>query len=1184
MAQAIDNVSTPLPAEKTGETAVYRILALSIGRHLLFSAVVLLAILYVVHLAFVAASQAGAAHGVAWWLLEAGRQTIVYLGQLLQGQLGMTQPRTVAFNPMPVAEALPVLVSHSFGLLGVTFLLSAAVGVPLGVWAAVQRQGRGSTLILIASFIGISTPSFFAALFLQILAIQYTRTFGTSLLPVGGFGWDSHLILPMLVLAARPVAQITRVTYVSISDILDQDYIRVARSKGLRGYQVLLIHTMRNAAVPILTTVLVSLRFSLSSLPVVEFYFGWNGMGDTLLAALFTGDVNLSAALLLTLGILFLFINLILETSYALIDPRLRQKGEQTQREGSFSLLGMGRGLWEETRRFLVENPLSQWIGRRIRPQPETASPFRPILQRRGMLEEQAEAQSRGRVPWRTWRRVTLGNPALLIGLLIVGGLVYLMLFGPQLAPMSPNTTQPVATIDGEIATPPFPPSERHPWGTDPLGRDVLSLVLAGTQQTLLLAFAVVGIRLIIGFVAGVAAGWFQGSWLDRGLTALVQAMAVFPTLLLAALLIFIIGIQGGMRTFLIALSLVGWGEIMQLVRGEVISLQQRPFIESAVAVGQRAGRLILIHILPNLAPTLIAVAALEVGAVLLILGELGFLGIFISGGAGSDFGLYAQVPEWGSLLSNVRDYARAYPWTAFYPMAAFFIAILGFNLLSEGLRRLVDEIGLAVNRLVNRYTLALAVLAVAGVFWAQNNTGQIVFYRQQAEDFSGARAMTHVEALIGEEMNGRPLGAPGADNAAAYIAGQYREMGLQAAGAGMSYLQPVTRTYQALTGTPTLTLGEGETAEYRDEFALYPSPTQNRGEAQGAVRLLAFGPETDLSALSGTAGQIILIPEEAMLSRLAEIECRGVLIVARDATEIRRRYTYSAQPPAPGCGQSTPALLVSERLANRLLDETDLSMFSLGERLEELGAAEMIEAETGATVAIEIPAEIKTVEAVNVIGHLPGTSADLDSQVILVAAQYDSPALGVAEPLPGVSDNAAGVAVMLEAIQTMQTSGYQPFKTFLFVAYSGEGLPGGAAMPDPNRFLQGRSTFANAFQVEAVIYLRGLGGGSHTLDVWTTEAGAQSDLAKLLETTAHLNDVETRRARGLPAMSIYLPATDTAVPDIGAPQVGLSMQGWERNARLSSDSLQFLSQEGLTEAGRSLSLGLMILGREQDY
>jgi hypothetical protein len=349
-------------------------------------------------------------------------------------------------------------------------------------------------------------------------------------------------------------------------------------------------------------------------------------------------------------------------------------------------------------------------------------------------------------------------------------------------------------------------------------------------------------------------------------------------------------------------------------------------------------------------------------------------------------------------------------------------------------------------------------------------------------------------------------------------------------------------------------------------------------------VRLLAFGPDADLSALAETAGQIILIPEQAMLSRLAEIECQGVLIVARDATEIRRRYTYSAQPPDAGCGQSTPTLLVGERLANRLLDGTDLSMFSLGERLEELDATEMIEVETGTTVAVNIPAEIKTVEAVNVIGHLPGSSADLDNQLILVAAQYDSPAPGVAAPLPGVSDNAAGVAVMLEAIRTMQTSGYQPFKTFLFVAYSGEGLPGGAAMPDPNRFLQGRSTFANAFQVEAVIYLRGLGTGSATLDVWTTEESAQSDVAKLLETAAHLNDVETRRARGLPAMSIYLPATDTAVPDVGAPQVGLSMQGWERNARLSSDSLQFLSQEGLTESGRSLSLGLMILGREQDY
>lgn len=102
-----------------------------------------------------------------------------------------------------------------------------------------------------------------------------TEAFGQTVVPVGGFGWDKHLVLPVLVLAARPVAQLTRVTFVAISDILDQDFVRVAEGKGLRRFQVLTGHILRNAAIPILTTMAISLRLVLSGLPVVETYFGW---------------------------------------------------------------------------------------------------------------------------------------------------------------------------------------------------------------------------------------------------------------------------------------------------------------------------------------------------------------------------------------------------------------------------------------------------------------------------------------------------------------------------------------------------------------------------------------------------------------------------------------------------------------------------------------------------------------------------------------------------------------------------------------------------------------------------------------------------------------------------------------------------------------------------------------------
>jgi len=127
----------------------------------------------------------------------------------------------------------------------------------------------------------------------------------------------------MIVLAARPIAQITRMTFVSIRQVMSQDYVRTAYSKGVHRYQIMAVHIMRNSAIPILTTIGVSLRFALSSLPVVELYFGWFGVGVALLKGIAQQDTNLVIGLTLCLGVVFILVNLLLELSYRFIDPRL---------------------------------------------------------------------------------------------------------------------------------------------------------------------------------------------------------------------------------------------------------------------------------------------------------------------------------------------------------------------------------------------------------------------------------------------------------------------------------------------------------------------------------------------------------------------------------------------------------------------------------------------------------------------------------------------------------------------------------------------------------------------------------------------------------------------------------------------------------------------------------------------
>ncbi len=827
-------------------------------------------------------------------------RTLDYLGSLVRGDLGQTVPGSAAFRPQPVWEVVSVAFIRSIGLLAAAFLVAISVGVPLGIWAAYRRHTKKAILLLIGSFIGMSTPSFFAALFLQIAAIQYTRTFGQSIVPVGGFGWDRHLILPMLVLAARPIAQITRVTFVSLSNILDQDYVRTARSKGLRPDYMFFVHILRNAAIPILTTIIVSLRFSLGSLPVVELYFGWNGLGETLLRSMFILDTNLVTILLLSLGMVFIVINLLLESSYYIIDPRLLSAANGVSQADRGGLLVGIQSFFAEVAHFFNHNPLTEWV-RSLKNRPmKRQEP--EILSVAAEPVQETPSYTKGKVNWGGWRRGILGNPPLLLGGAIVAVLIFLMLFGPRIVPFSPNTTQILVRIDGEWVVPPFPPSETHIWGTDPIGRDMFSLVVAGAQQTILMAFAVVAVRMLIGFVLGILAGWFHGSWLDRIIVGATQALAVFPTLVMAALLIFLIGFDGGMRTFVLALSLVGWGEIVQYVRGEVATIRPQPFIESAVSVGQRTSRLLLIHVLPNLAPSLISLAAIELGAVLLILGELGFIGIFLQGGAGTDFGLYAMVPEWGSLLSNIRNWIRAYPWVGIYPTMAFFIAILGFNLFGEGLRRLIEEVGLVINRLFNKYTFALLGLAVAGLIWMQTNTGELVYFREQATEFDGQLAMAHIRDLTDRENGARAVGSPGLQTAAEYIRDEFRALGLQPAGEARTYFQADVRSYMTLDEAPTLTVEDGGAElAYLQDFAVYPGPTQNIGQAAGLVRLLAFGAGAETTGLD-TSQDVLLLFSENDLERVRGTSCRGVLLLARDCLgDQTLAYIFSYPACRPG-------------------------------------------------------------------------------------------------------------------------------------------------------------------------------------------------------------------------------------------------------------------------------------------
>jgi len=282
------------------------------------------AALLVVALVFFEALVVGDLRALPAALPAAAEFTAGYLKGLVRGDLGVVASpyHTVAGTPVVVelARALPI----SLGLLAAALALAAVVGLVVGIGAALRRATRLSGLLLFASTLGVSTPSFFAAMLLIWLGVWLYRSTGAHVFPIAGFGWDAHLLLPALVLAARPAAAVTRLSFNALVEILEADYVRTAVAKGLSPRAVLLLHVLRNAGVPVMTTVGVSLRYSLAALPIVEYIFNWPGIGQGLLTAIQTQDTTTVVGMTLPLALLFVLVNLLLEVLYPLMDPRLR--------------------------------------------------------------------------------------------------------------------------------------------------------------------------------------------------------------------------------------------------------------------------------------------------------------------------------------------------------------------------------------------------------------------------------------------------------------------------------------------------------------------------------------------------------------------------------------------------------------------------------------------------------------------------------------------------------------------------------------------------------------------------------------------------------------------------------------------------------------------------------------------
>lgn len=257
-----------------------------------------------------------------------------------------------------------------------------------------------------------------------------------------------------------------------------------------------------------------------------------------------------------------------------------------------------------------------------------------------------------------------------MIGLVLVSVLTLAAVFAPLLSPHDPDAV--------DVAKKFLPPSGEFPLGTDHLGRDVLSRLLFGARlsigSTVVASLAIS----LIGVIVGLVTGWFGGIT-DNLISRVIEVLLAFPTFLLALSVTAMLG--PGLGNVLVAIILAWWASYARIVRSAVLSERDKPYIEAARAVGSPSGRILRRHLLPNIVAPIVVLTTLDLGAVLLSLSGFSFLGL----------GVKPPTAEWGAMLSEGRTYLSRAPNMMFFPGAAIFLMVLGFNLLGDGLRDVLD-------------------------------------------------------------------------------------------------------------------------------------------------------------------------------------------------------------------------------------------------------------------------------------------------------------------------------------------------------------------------------------------------------------------------------------------------------------------------------------------------------------
>jgi hypothetical protein len=673
-------------------------------------------------------------------------------------------------------------------------------------------------------------------------------------------------------------------------------------------------------------------------------------------------------------------------------------------------------------------------------------------------------------------------------------------------------------------------------------------------------------------------------------------------------ILIFALDIQNGLWVFIVALAVLGWTEVAQYIRSEMLIIRGKPYIEGARAAGLNQVQIIVRHALPNVIAQVLIITFLEMGTVLILLAELGFLGVYIGGGTNftidilgtSGPQLLNEVPEWGALVSIGAPYLRSYPYMVLAPAAAFFIAVAGLNSLGEGLRRAVERSAVSTNFLLRKRMLLLVAVFAAVTALVLKYTGPSLSFGRVADAFDGTVAYQHVAAL--SEMDGRGAGQAGGDRATAYIERQFKELGLQPGwkvGINSSYdYRPTTQLVRPLSQPQLAHVANDGTIlrsfQHQVDFVYVIDGHGGSGDTEAPLRFIHFKPgefdpsfenfESAVFKGLNVRGQIVLLVVDNAPDYIATEALRrgahGVLWV--QANDVRLRSQIQLADPEKNYlrNPTIPIFQLHEGTADTLLEPAGVTLRQLimnEQSADQAGPgwfSHKVDIRVTMSLRLDTPAEV---EIPSVLGFIPGYDDQLADQLVVVIAPFD----GVGSDPDGTFFAAAnvsgsGVAVMLETARLWEKENVDPRRSVLFIAWGGSQLDESEA----TAFLEDEDNFRKLsarvntppLKPAAIFQLGGVGAGGDTL--WVDPDSDDGLLALWQETAVATN---------IPL--VYEEKHVAANPGLVTEMIPTLSFHWA-NSRKSpaQDTIEQIDPLQLKKAGEILTLALIKIVRQVRY